>query len=702
MRFKRSACLAVVWAILAATLAVPVAAQNVVTNGDFEGPWLAGSINGWIGTGWTQWKGSGASAAAFWGMPNNNGTQAPGNDYQRLIGGNIQSSKIDQGIVQAVPTAPGTQYDLAFDGAYTFILWGGDWDPWTTGADFGYDLTGQTSNPAAASIIWQPIRMVDAYDHYTARFTATGATTSIWIRSQDTSGQRTQLVDVDNFVVEPATQSLINIIETLELKAVRITQLNPTTFKVEWTTDVASDSKVEYDTVAPGKGAEEGIIAYANSKSDPALVTEHSITLTGLALDTTYHLRVVSSAPGYATRYSYDQVVRTPPVPLDNFTNGSFEDVYTPDPNKPDKKEPNNWVKFGVTDGAHGPLPDAGAASWYGTKAIDGDYFIGSGGSFVTKNGGYWQHIKATPGKVYSAKVKYKNYTAGGNPADQPDLTQIGIDPTGGVNPDAPSVVWNYGVDLLQAPTGPYSEVTVDAQAQSDAVTIFVRFVQKWGESFSITAADLVEVELPEYEASSIGDARAQQDGANITFTAGTGLVCTLSPISEYGYFYMEDEDGTGGIRVNFDGTLPQVGDKLEVTGKLSTNADGERVLTNATVNVVGTGTVPVWTVSNKSIGGAGYVGAEAGLVNQGLLVKVFGKVTEFDFINGFFLLDDGSGVNAGGGKLGIKVKKAEVFPNIGDYVSIIGVVTSEIVDGQKVRVVRGREGTIPSDFVIF
>jgi hypothetical protein len=676
---------------LAAALVMPAAAQNVVVNGDFESGWVTNPINGWVGQGWTVWKT--APAAAFWGMPLNNGSLSPGNDYQRLIGGNIQSSTIGQGIVQAVPTVPGTVYDFDFDAAFAFILWGGDWDPWLTGASFGFDLTGQTSNPNATSIVWLPIALKgDVWDHYHTRFTAAGAQTSIWFRSFDNTGQRTQLVDIDNVRVAPATASLITIMSSPAMPAVRITQLTPTSFRVEWTTDVASDSRVEYDTTPPGKGADEGVIAFANSKSDPALVTGHSITLTGLTLDTRYYVRVVSSAPGYKTVYSGTVILDTPPEPLDSFRNGSFEEWQEP---VPGQRHPLFWRKFGVVDGVRG------VADMWGVAPFDGQYFIGSRGSFVTKNGGYFQHFRAVPGKVYSVRVKYRNFMVGGNAADQPDTVNIGIDPTGGINPDAPSVVWNVGADIFP-PNQPWREVSVEAVSQTDVITVFVRFVQKFGLNFNLTAADLVEVELPQYDARSIGDARAQADGANITFLPEANLIVTVSPISETGYFYMQDADGTAGIRVETDNPLPPVGAKVSVTGKLDTNASGERVLRNATVSVIGTGQTPIWTVNNRNVGGPGYVGATAGAVNQGLLVRVFGRVTEFNFLDGYFLIDDGSGVDAGEGKKGIRVIKAEVYPGVGDYISIVGAVSARIIDGKKVRVIHGREGTVPSDFVTY
>ena len=48
------------------------------------------------------------------------------------------------------------------------------------------------------------------------------------------------------------------------------------------------------------------------------------------------------------------------------------------------------------------------------------------------------------------------------------------------------------------------------------------------------------------------------------------------------GYFYVESENRESGIRVNWLGTMPSIGQKLNVSGTLSTNSNGERCI-NAT-----------------------------------------------------------------------------------------------------------------------
>jgi len=77
----------------------------------------------------------------------------------------------------------------------------------------------------------------------------------------------------------------------------------PTSIIVRWRTDVASDSYVRYGT-APG--------ALNQTASDVASVTDHEITLTGLAPDTRYYYSVGTNAASIAGDSSYH--ITTPPV----------------------------------------------------------------------------------------------------------------------------------------------------------------------------------------------------------------------------------------------------------------------------------------------------------------------------------------------------------------------------------------------------
>lgn len=77
---------------------------------------------------------------------------------------------------------------------------------------------------------------------------------------------------------------------------------------------------------------------------------------------------------------------------------------------------------------------------------------------------GIYQHVSVTPGVVYQADAGWAAVT-------QPDFERkIGLDPTGGTNPQAPTVVWGpaeWGIN-------PWPDLTVRARATGPTMTVFV------------------------------------------------------------------------------------------------------------------------------------------------------------------------------------------------------------------------------------
>ena len=197
---------------------------------------------------------------------------------------------------------------------------------------------------------------------------------------------------------------------------------------------------------------------------------------------------------------------------------------------------------------------------------------------------------------------------------------------------------------------------------------------------------------------SSVGEAKSKRDGTIVNFT-----VPQVVTLGDLGFFYMESPDSSSGIRVESDNTY-SIGDKVTVTGAaLTTLPSGERVLRltpEGSITNAGTGgTVTAWTMINRSVGGKGYVdqdgkNVEFGLDNTGLLVKVFGLVTLTDFVNNYFVIDDGSAINSmeADGSKGIRVVNTPYVLMAPSFARITGVISSEVVGGKKIRVLRARQ----------
>ena len=93
-----------------------------------------------------------------------------------------------------------------------------------------------------------------------------------------------------------------------------ITQLSDITATIEWTTDMPSNSVVQYGTSPNEWGS------YALNKIDNAMVTQHSVTLTGLDIDTRYYFQVGGSNELGFGPDSYPESVDNNPSPQDFFT----------------------------------------------------------------------------------------------------------------------------------------------------------------------------------------------------------------------------------------------------------------------------------------------------------------------------------------------------------------------------------------------
>jgi hypothetical protein len=125
---------------------------------------------------------------------------------------------------------------------------------------------------------------------------------------------------------------------------VRTTVLSQTSVKVSWTTDIPSDSRVSYGTTTG-----YGKVAY-----DQALVTEHSVTLTGLTYLTTFNYRVSSQDPSGNAATSDNLTFLTGAQPL----------VLTPK-DAGYSETGGNWINNdSLGYRSHGSNFPAGAATW--------------------------------------------------------------------------------------------------------------------------------------------------------------------------------------------------------------------------------------------------------------------------------------------------------------------------------------------------
>lgn len=197
--------------------------------------------------------------------------------------------------------------------------------------------------------------------------------------------------------------------------------------------------------------------------------------------------------------------------------------------------------------------------------------------------------------------------------------------------------------------------------------------------------ARLSDMIAPPIMAETCGALRGTLDGVRIQLTRPH-----IVTLAEPGFFYVQDVQGTAGMRVNSAAPVSP-GDEVQIAAEMGTTANGERVLEYASVSVTGTGSTAVRLMRHDTLGGPGYVNGH-GLVTEGLLVRIYGRVTWADYLDNYFLLDDGSGVDSADVAPGVKVINTPYLLLPGQFCTVIGVVTPEMKDGKKIRVLRARQ----------
>lgn len=142
-----------------------------------------------------------------------------------------------------------------------------------------------------------------------------------------------------------------------------------------------------------------------------------------------------------------------------------------------------NWISYGRVDGAQ-------TGSWYGSiTAHSGSWFFGNAANWDAKTGGLYQRVIAKSGKRYQAKAWSRIFWNGSyaNSAQ----SRVGIDPNGGTDPSAASVVWS---PTDTQPTSDYSTwvqlTTPTVTCSGDLITIFLDFTQTDTNGWHINSFD--------------------------------------------------------------------------------------------------------------------------------------------------------------------------------------------------------------------
>ncbi|MCX6343880.1 MAG: fibronectin type III domain-containing protein [Armatimonadetes bacterium] len=461
---------------------------------------------------------------------------------------------------------------------------------------------------------------------------------------------------------------------------------------VTWKTDIASESWVDI-------GLDDN---YGRREGSAGLTTDHSVLITGLNDMVTYHYRVSAKAPNYSTVYSPDQSVYIPAVPVAGLRNGSFEE-----PHGGQNPSLYPWGLFTYNppqdnpiDGLIGPYPQNGTDSWcadvVGIKAFDGSYFLGAESRLVYKNGGAFQQVYNDSAGICCFAARFASYQS--DDAGLYDTrVNIGMDPNGGADPNAASVIWWSG--LSPTNDNKWYPAGVAAYVPQGIVTVFLATRQQYSLDARAIAFDDAVLGTP--PTMSIGALRnsVRTPGARLDSKVVTYIEPNYLTYEEKAYkkIYIQESGVPAGIAVLLGPIidvenppdLPILGDKITVNGALAPL--GKEVLVMGYIWSVEHIAPPVvlpapLAMSQRSIGGAAFNQqslTKPGVCNLGVRLRLFGKVTwPASGSGGDVYLDDGAGLydaSANPPAKGIRVRLAQSGEKVfaeGDYMTATGVLT--------------------------
>ena len=248
----------------------------------------------------------------------------------------------------------------------------------------------------------------------------------------------------------------------LTIQGVGVGSITPTTAVVSWTSRVHATRRVDFGLT----GAYE-----ETTGTQTNLSRGHSLKLTGLTPDTLFHYRATSTSSYYApaTATGTFTTAASATLPADaGFESGGL----------------NEWEHWGAEEA----LVQVSTSSPLGPiSPHGGSYLCRSNYASTDSNGGLYARVAATPGHTYEASVWSNLYMMKNTepyPADEDCRSRVGIDPTGGRDPYSPSIVWS-GWDQRPNKTPPaWVQLSAQAVAQGEIVTIFLEFDQHYIEGY--------------------------------------------------------------------------------------------------------------------------------------------------------------------------------------------------------------------------
>jgi len=360
------------------------------------------------------------------------------------------------------------------------------------------------------------------------------------------------------------------------------------------------------------------------------------------------------------------------PIGQNLLVNPGFDDGFVSD-----------WTRTAINSGVVG-----------GETSLKGDYLpvcqTGEQAAVIyvrPGNGGgdMYQVVPVQPGQAYTATVwckaswrTVKGTSWGTDPNQKATLYATEYDALG-------NVVANHTLDAVVDPNAPqvYQKLSIPFTTAVGTIAVKVGATAYLVDAYDTRGLARVEFDSfefngPAFPASPTVSSIKSKDGSLVSLTGK--IVTGRFGTSPNQFFYIEDPDRSAGIRVTVPPGMgaPNAGEIVNVYGLVQT-VGGEKQITAASmVHVTTGGTVPgALGMSNRTT---------STTLPVGLRVSVWGTVG--DIVDGYFYLDDGSGTN-------LKVYTPSSYtPVTGDYVTVVGILGSELAGTDTIPVIRATAAT--------
>ncbi|MCA9941212.1 MAG: hypothetical protein KC418_21375 [Anaerolineales bacterium] len=155
--------------------------------------------------------------------------------------------------------------------------------------------------------------------------------------------------------------------------------------------------------------------------------------------------------------------------------NGSFAGNYVTYREQPTMQTPFGWAPWWIPQRSTQPLWQ-NLTPTYGPYPLDGRLVQQVDSPWGTHQGGLFQQVPAAAGNLYELSIEAMAWSSEdetpGSKAEPSDVNvQIGVDPTGGLDPASPLIIWHEPMQ----PLSKWRTLEMEFEAETNVITIYLK-----------------------------------------------------------------------------------------------------------------------------------------------------------------------------------------------------------------------------------